>query len=177
PGITAGVGRVGPYGVLVLANLDPPAAEEPAHWLARRLPGSGAGRRVMGGPGSGAGLQLDAPPRATVPPGGVTVEMLAAGHLPAVRVMVNGQGPFVFGIDPGAGGAARVDWALAAKLGLEVVGQVRGGDPSGHNTRVMNVVRVPSLEIGGARFEGLQAAVRDYNERRVGGPIDGILGF
>jgi hypothetical protein len=41
----------------------------------------------------------------------------------------------------------------------------------------MNLVRVGSLEIGGARFEGIEAAVRDYNERRVGAPIDGILGF
>jgi CubicO group peptidase (beta-lactamase class C family) len=184
PGINAAVETIGPYTVIVLANLDPPAAEEQARWLARRLPGSGAGRvrRVMGGPGGGAPdgdsqLELDAPPRATVPPGGVTVEMLKADHLPAVRVMVNGQGPFLFAIDTGARGAARVDSALAARLGLEVVGQVHGGDPSGRNTLVMNLVRVPSLEIGGARFEGLQAAVRGYNERRMGTPIDGILGF
>ena len=42
----------------------------------------------------------------------------------------------------------------------------------------MNLVRVGSLEIGGARFEGLQAAVRGYNERRESvALIDGILGF
>jgi CubicO group peptidase (beta-lactamase class C family) len=184
PGINAAIETIGPYTVVVLANLDPPAAEEPARWLSQRLPGSGSGRvrRVIGGGGSGAPagdsrLELDAPPRATVPPAGVTVEMLTVDHLPAVRVMVNGQGPYLFGIDTGARGAARVDSALAARLGLEVVGQVRGGDPSGHHTRLMNLVRVASLEIGGARFEGLQAAVRDYNERRVGASIDGILGF
>jgi CubicO group peptidase (beta-lactamase class C family) len=186
PGINAAVETVGPYTVIVLANLDPPAAEEPARWLARRLPGGGAGRvrRVGSGGGpegggpEGAHVMIDAPPHVTLPATGVTVEMLKADHLPAVRVMVNGQGPFLFGIDTGARGAARVDSAVAAKLGLEVVGQVRAGDPSGRNSRMMNLVRVGALEIGGARFEGVQAAVRDYNERRIGStPIDGILGF
>jgi CubicO group peptidase (beta-lactamase class C family) len=196
-GINAAIETVGPYTVIVLANLDPPAASEPAQWLSLRLPHAGPlrVRRVLGAPGAGAdsphdgaagvatgaaldhAAGLDAPPKVTVPPEGVTVEMQKAGHLPAVRVMVNGQGPFLFGIDTGARGAARIDSALAAQLGLEVIGQVRAGDPSGRNTRLMNLVRVGSLEIGGARFEGIEAAVRDYNERRVGAPIDGILGF
>ncbi|HKQ57493.1 MAG TPA: retropepsin-like aspartic protease, partial [Candidatus Eisenbacteria bacterium] len=119
----------------------------------------------------------DFPERTTIPERGAEVEMTRSGHLPAVQVMINGQGPFRFAIDTGAGGAARLDSALAAKLGLETVGQVRSGDPSGRNTRMMNLVRLASVEIGGARFEGLNAAVRDYNEGRMGEPIDGILGF
>jgi len=112
-----------------------------------------------------------------IPAGGVEVAMLEADHLPAVQVMVNGKGPFRFGIDTGGQGSARIDSALAAKLGLEIIGQARAGDPSGRNTRITNLVRVESLEIGGARFEGLTAGVRGYNERQLGQPIDGILGF
>src|SRR5262249_21240234 len=74
-------------------------------------------------------------------------------------------------------GTLRADSTLVAKLGLRTVGQVRGGDPSGRNARMMDLVEVGNLQIGGARFEGLTAAVRDYNERRMGDPVDGILGF
>lgn len=223
PGINAAVEMNGPYTIIVLANLDPPAAGGAAQVLRQWLPrpagarerrrvgasghhreaggghSSAAGpdevRRMVGGPppadgagaaattpGSGGGpvrrmRAPEKPERTSVPGSGVDVEMLRSGHLPAVRVMVNGQGPFLFGLDTGAAGTLRIDSAGVAKLGLEKIGQVRGGDPSGRNSRLMDLVRVGSLEIGAARFEGLQAAVRDYNERRIGEPIDGILGF
>ncbi len=223
PGLNAAVEVNGPYTIIVLANLDPPAAERVASQLRRWLvPGGGAGdrrmiggpggaghggeRRIIGAPGGGGGERRiiggpggaseaaegpggperviiggtrprQAPERTSIPKGGAEVEMLRSGHLPAVRAMVNGQGPFLFAIDTGGGGSARIDSALAARLGLETVGQVRSGDPSGRNSRVQNLVRVGSLEIGGARFEGLSAAVRDGGERRIGEPVDGILGF
>ena len=180
PGINAAIETIGPYTVIVLANLDPPAAEEPARWLSRRLPGGGSGRvrRVIGAPGAGtgsghegpAGIDTAIPPRATAC--GRDRRDADRGS-PAVRVMVNGRSIPVR-IDTARRGPHRL--ALAAGS-AEVVGQVRGGDPSGHHTQLMNLVRVGSLEIGGARFEGLQAAVRGYNERRVGALIDGILGF
>ena len=179
PGINAALEALGPYTIIVLANLDPPAAEMPTQWLSQRLPYDGpprGERRVRVGGGQHGG-RSDTPERSRIPPRGVDVPMLTADHLPAVHVMVNGQGPFLFGIDTGGQGSARVDSALAHRLGLEVVGQARTGDPSGHNTRVMNLVQIDALEIGGARFEGLSAAVRDYNEPRAGEPIDGILGF
>ena len=209
PGIDAAVEAMGPYTIIVLANLDPPAAGMPAQWLSQRLPHDGpvrerrmigaggghSGARVEGGsPGSEPGGmevertaggervrstpgRVQAPERSSIPARGVDVPMLKADHLPAVHVMVNGQGPFLFGIDTGGQGSARIDSALAARLHLPVVGQVRAGDPSGRNARLMNLVKVDALEIGGARFEGISAAVRDYHERRVGQPIDGILGF
>ena len=90
----------------------------------------------------------------------------AHGHLPAVHVMVNGQGPFRFAIDTGGAGTARIDTALAERLGLVKVGEMRGGDPSGRNAQTMALVAIDSLQIGGARFEGLQAAVRDMKASR-----------
>ncbi|MCI0549015.1 MAG: serine hydrolase, partial [Candidatus Rokubacteria bacterium] len=213
PGINAAVEAIGPYTIVVLANLDPPAAAVPASWLAERLPGAagrgarrmvrvggdagdritmlgpsagpaeGPGRRVergvVGGPAGEAdfGHRRETPQRSRVPEAGVEVEMLAAGHLPALRVLVNGQGPYLFGIDTGAQGTARIDSALAAKLGLEVVGQARSGDPSGLNTRTVDLVRIESLEIGGACFEGMVGGVRGAGERRLGLTLDGVLGF
>ena len=191
PGINAAVSLEGPYTIIVLANLDPPAAEDAAEklrgWLG--MGGGGGVRRMVraGGPPqqvpAGGGPQVEhagvgnAPKKSIVPAKGVSLEMLHSGHLPVVTAMVNGQGPFRFAIDTGAAGSLRLDSTLVARLGLEKVGEVRGGDPSGRNSRVMDLVEVQSLEIGGARFEGMTAAVRDYNERRMGDPVDGILGF
>lgn len=194
PGLNAAVEMSGPYTIVVLANLDPPAAERAASQLRRWLvPGGGGGERhVIGGPGGagpggGAGghplmMEPGAQPRETpertrIPAGGVDVEMLRSGHMPAVRLRVNGEGPFLFAIDTGGMGSARLDSALVAKLGLEKVGQARAGDPSGLNTRLIDLVQVRSIEIGGARFENLTAAVRDHNERRLAGDVDGVLGF
>ena len=206
PGINAAIGLEGPYTIIVLANLDPPAAEQAASRLSAWLPSpAGAGRRrivragaephggpaPVGAPGAASGggvgepeVQIvpgrgagESPRRSQISTAGASVEMLHSGHLPVVMAMVNGQGPFRFAIDTGAAGAARLDSSLVARLGLPVSGQVRGGDPSGRNSRVMDVVEVRSLEIGGARFEGMSAAVRNYNERHMGDPVDGILGF
>jgi D-alanyl-D-alanine carboxypeptidase len=203
PGINALLEMLGPYTIIVLTNLDPPAAVSAGAKLRRMLPGPRGAQEVAlpgpghepahateekdraGGPGGdGAGGRVvrggvgPGPERSEIPPAGVEVEMLRDGPLPALRVRVNGLGPFRFGIDTGAGGAARIDSALAARLGLRVVGQVRGGDPSGRGSRVMDVVHVDSIEIAGARFGGFDAAVRDYNERRMGREaIDGVLGF
>jgi len=103
------------------------------------------------------------------------VPMRLAGSMPAVEVMVNGKGPFVFGIDTGAQGMARVDSALVEKLGLKTSGSVQGTDPSGRGPRAMATVRVESLEIGGLRFSDIEAATRDYNLSPRMPKIDGIL--
>jgi hypothetical protein len=184
PGCNAMLEMEGNWTLVVLANLDPPAAErvgEAARDWMMRAGGAGGGpgmRRIVraGGPGD----PLGAPAGVRLPPGGVDVPMVRAGHIPAVEVKVNGQGPFLFGIDTGGAGAARIDSALAAKLGLAKAGEVMAGDPSGKNMVPMALVHVESIELGGARFEGLNASVRNYNEPGRGGRdvhLDGILGF
>jgi hypothetical protein len=117
------------------------------------------------------------PKRTVLPPGGVEARMLKTGHVPTIEVMVNGQGPFRFMVDTGAAGTARIDSALAARLGLEKVGEAMGGDPSGRNRFTMTLVEVDSIGIGGARFAGVTAAVRNFSERGLGEPVDGVLGF
>ena len=202
PGTNAALLTMGDYTAVVLANQDPPAAERTLSkiqgWLRRAGAGgeggptrrirAGGGRRVVGGPGGasegadglggGTGDGPDRAPGSTrLPEGGVDAPMLRSGHMPAVQVRVNGQGPFLFAIDTGGAGTARIDSSLAARLGLTTVGEVLAGDPSGKNPRRMRLVELDSIEIGGARFAKLTAAVRDYNEVRRDEPVDGILGF
>jgi CubicO group peptidase (beta-lactamase class C family) len=181
PGVNAVLEMAGDYTLVVMANLDPPAASSFARqvgeWLGQ-TEGAGPRRRVTRTSDTGGPADTFEAPRATViPADGADVPMQRSAHMPAVHVMVNGQGPFLFAIDTGGAGTARVDEGLAARLGLQKIGDVLGGDPSGRNTRAMALVAIDSLQIGAARFEGLQAAVRDMREMPLGEKVDGVLGF
>lgn len=107
----------------------------------------------------------------------VEVPMLFRGPTPAVEVMVNGQGPFLFAIDTGGQGEARIDSSLAERLKLRPVGQAQGSDGSGRNARSMDVFLLDSVALGGVQFKGVRAASRDYNLAPNVPKIDGILGF
>ena len=116
------------------------------------------------------------PGKATVPEEPVLLPMKMRGPQPGVEVWVNGEGPFFFAIDTGGQGAARVDVSLIEKLGLEVVGEATGGDPSGRAGVSMAVVELESLLVGDAVFENVRALSRDYNAHGRSLPrIDGIL--
>ena len=180
-GVNAVLEMAGDYTLVVLGNLDPPAAGRVAgkvrEWLG--LPAGDGGRRMRrpGGASAGGPDPLAAPRTSAIPEAGAEVPMLRHDHMPAVQVMVNGQGPFLFAIDSGAAGTARVDTALAERLGLAKIGEVMGGDPSGRHARSMDLVAIDSIQVGEARFEGLQAAVRDMRVLAQGRKADGILGF
>jgi len=103
--------------------------------------------------------------------------MLFRGTSPAVNVMVNGSGPYLFLIDTGAQGQARADSALVGKLGLPVVGHDLAGDGSGHNERQLDRVRLDRLAVGGALFRRVPAPSRDYNRSGKAAPIAGVLGY
>ncbi len=106
PGINAAVELQGPYTIIVLANLDPPAAQRAAQ-VRRWLPGDGEPLRLGPGPPRGDGSVKEGqsrirpddapgpdlgPQRTQIPRAGVEVERLGAGHLPVVLVNVNGRG-------------------------------------------------------------------------------------
>ena len=105
------------------------------------------------------------------------VPMLFRGPQPAVEVMINGKGPYVFAIDTGAGLQADIDPALVSQMKLSTVGKVRVGDPSGRNSRELDKVQIDSITLGGVDFRGVTAVAR---EQRMGPNVpkmDGILGF
>ncbi|MGE3465907.1 MAG: aspartyl protease family protein [Pyrinomonadaceae bacterium] len=107
----------------------------------------------------------------------VDVPMIMRGPMPAVEVMVNGKGPFLFAIDTGASGQARADSSLVAKLSLPDAGEVRGTDGSGSAGTQMKVVILDSVKIGGLEVRSVSAPSRNYNLSPNLPKIDGILGF
>lgn len=109
-------------------------------------------------------------------PDRVEVPMKMRGVMPALEVMVNGQGPFLFGLDTGGMGLVRADSTLVERLSLPVTGSVQASDGTRTATRTMAQVRVDSMAFGGAVFRGLTGASRNYNTSPRFPHIDGILG-
>jgi D-alanyl-D-alanine carboxypeptidase len=190
PGMNALLDMEGDWTLVVLANLDPPAAERVGTKMRGvfRRAGAGAGGAEIkvGGGAGGAGapeVQRVVPARGERPgstklsASPVTVPMEWAGHLGSVSVRLNGKGPFRFAIDTGAAGAARIDSSVASALNLAVIGEARVGDPSGKNVKSAPIVRAESLEIGGVRFGDLTATVGATMSRVPGEKVDGIIGF
>ncbi|MBK9153346.1 MAG: aspartyl protease family protein [Chloracidobacterium sp.] len=107
----------------------------------------------------------------------VELPMKMRGSMPAVEVMVNGKGPFLFAIDTGGQGQARLDETLVKTLALEPVDEIRASDGSGANARVLPVYEAASIKVGGLEFKNVRAPSRNYNPRPDLPKIDGILGF
>ena len=105
------------------------------------------------------------------------VPMLSRGPQPAVEVMINGKGPFLFAIDTGAGLQADIDPALVGQLKLQTNGKVRAGDPSEQNAREFDTVLISSIGLGGAEFRNVTAMVREQRTLPNYPKVDGTLGF
>lgn len=99
------------------------------------------------------------------------------GLMPVIEVKLNGQGPFAFAIDTGAGMQADVDTAVAARLKLQSSGRVLNGDPSGENDREVETATIASVSFGGAEFRNVLAVVRPQKITRDYPDVDGMLGF
>lgn len=99
------------------------------------------------------------------------------GLMPVVEVKINGQGPFAFTIDTGAGLQADIDTSVAAQLKLVPNGKVITGDPSGQNDREVETARLESIAFGGAEFRNVTAVIRPQRITRDYPDVDGILGF
>ena len=143
----------------------PTQAPQPRQPVAGQQPGPTMVRRMRGAP--------------TPPPAftgeSARVPMSFDRAMPVVDVMVNGRGPYRFGIDTGAQGHGRVAPALAQELGLTVSGQSIAGDGSGR-TQTRNRYRADRLGFGGLVFEA--AELTELNDpRRAEAGIQGILGL
>lgn len=98
------------------------------------------------------------------------------GTRPAIEVMVNGKGPFLFLIDTGAQGMARADTSLVQKLNISVAGQTATSDGSAKQVKISKV-RFETLSIGSLQFRNVEALSRSYNAASYLPHLDGILGF
>ncbi len=118
--------------------------------------------------------------------------MQMRGWMPVVEVKLNGQGPFAFMIDTGAGMQADIDTSVTERLNLQPSGRAINGDPSGENDREVATVTIDSIVIGGAaekgtrarrtgegvvEFRNVTAIVRPHKITKDYPEVDGILGF
>ena len=99
------------------------------------------------------------------------------GLMPVVEVKLNGQGPFAFMIDTGAGMQADIDTSVAQRLNLPLSGRAINGDPSGQNDREVATATIELLTIGKAEFRNVTAVVRPQRITKDYPDVDGILGF
>jgi predicted aspartyl protease len=106
----------------------------------------------------------------------VAVPMDVASGRPAIDVMIGGKGPFRFVVDTGASHTV-INTDLATELGLKSKGKTQLGDPMNPHAIDAEIVELPSLEIGGARFEGVQAAAWDQGSVLGRDGPRGVLGF
>jgi CubicO group peptidase (beta-lactamase class C family) len=166
PGLNAAVELDKGWTVIAMSNYDPPSARMAAAAAIGILSGRkrDAGRRPPGRPDT---VQIGGP---------VSVPLTRDRHLLVVEAKVNGKGPFHFTIDSGAAGMLRVSEALAKTLELETLGQALSGDPSGRNSQPVSIVHVASVEIGGARFGGIEATVARSGSAGVI-ETDGVIGL
>lgn len=99
------------------------------------------------------------------------------GLMPVIEVKLNGQGPFAFMIDTGAGMQADIDTSVAVRLKLRSNGRAINGDPSGENDREVETTTIDSVAFAGAEFRNVTAVVRPQRITKDYPDVDGILGF
>src|SRR4051812_38063157 len=107
----------------------------------------------------------------------VEIPIQASEGMPTVEVMVNGEGPFIFGFDTGAQAGPRIDVSLVEKLKLKATGQVQAIDPSGRNPQTSETFKLDSISIGKLQFAGVTVASRNYKNSPRALKVDGILGL
>jgi len=171
PGLNAAIEMDQGWTLITMSNYDPPSATALAEGAMKIVRGrseevSERGRAIR--------RRGPSPPDKVEMKGSAVVPIVMTDHLPTVEAKVNGKGPFRFALDSGAGGVARISSELAKTLALEEIGEVLAGDPSGKNSVRVSIVRVDSIEIGGARFSGIDASTGD---RPRPGATDGVIGL
>jgi hypothetical protein len=107
----------------------------------------------------------------------IEIPMRLNGGMPMIELMVNGQGPFLFGIDTGAQGGSRIDASLVEKLKLESSGQVQATDGSGRNPQTADTFKLDSIVIGNLQFADVTAGSRNFKNSPRPLKIDGIVGL
>lgn len=103
---------------------------------------------------------------------------LAGGAQPLILipVQVNGNGPFTFILDTGAG-TTLLTPSLANSAGVTITGTKRGQTAGGAVEVSLGIV--DSFEVGALKHEKLDIAVHDLSHigRAVGAQLDGDLGY
>jgi predicted aspartyl protease len=116
---------------------------------------------------------------ATLSPSSAKVKFrLAGGAQPLILlpVEVNGEGPFEFILDTGAG-TSLLSSELGEKLRVKVIGSKQGQSAGGAVS--VSLAKVSSLAVGSAKVEDVDVGLVDLSHigKTVGAKIDGDLGY
>jgi predicted aspartyl protease len=116
---------------------------------------------------------------ATLSPSSAKVKFrLAGGAQPLILlpVEVNGEGPFEFILDTGAG-TSLLSSELGQKLGIKVIGSKEGQSAGGAVS--VSLAKVDSLAVGSTKLDDVDVGLVDLSHvgRTVGAKIDGDLGY
>ncbi len=116
---------------------------------------------------------------ATVSPQQAKVKFrLAGGAQPLILlpVEVNGEGPFEFILDTGAG-TSLLSSALGQKLGVKIIGSKEGQSAGGAVS--VSLAQVSSLAVGSVKLENVDVGLVDLSHigKTIGATIDGDLGY
>jgi predicted aspartyl protease len=103
---------------------------------------------------------------------------LAGGAQPLILlpVKVNGQGPFEFILDTGAG-TSLLSPETAQKAGAKIIGAKEGQSAGGKVS--VSLAKVDSLAVGETKLEDVDVGIVDLSQiaKTIGAPIDGDLGY
>ena len=116
----------------------------------------GFGRHLLAAHG------LPPPDRLSLSAPNVSVPLTFFGGRPVVEVMINGKGPYRFIVDTGAAGTV-ISNELARELKLPALQHAQMGRPGSSTPLDAYVTKIDSLEIGGARAEGMAAVYSDLS--------------
>jgi predicted aspartyl protease len=116
---------------------------------------------------------------ATLSPGTAKTKFrLAGGAQPLILlpVQVNGEGPFEFILDTGAG-TSLLSSELGEKLGIKIIGSKEGQSAGGKVS--VSLAKVNSLAVGSAQLSDVDVGLVDLSHigKTVGAKIDGDLGY
>jgi predicted aspartyl protease len=116
---------------------------------------------------------------ATLSPSSAKVTFrLAGGAQPLILlpVEVNGEGPFEFILDTGAG-TSLLSSELGQKLGIKIIGSKEGQSAGGAVS--VSLARVSSLAVASAKLDDVDVGLVDLSQigKTVGAKIDGDLGY
>jgi len=95
---------------------------------------------------------------------------------PCINLEIGGK-TYKFALDTGAVGG-RISPEIVQSLGLKPIGQVQAGDPSGKNTRTVNIYRIPEIKAGGATLHGVRMFADDgVVSHDTKAFFDGVIGY
>ncbi|UCE19604.1 MAG: clan AA aspartic protease [Gemmatimonadota bacterium] len=102
-----------------------------------------------------------------------TVPMDLSTMVPNVELKINGEGPYRFDFDTGAG-MSTISAQYAAILGLEVIGETSVSSPASTEPIMASIVNVPSVSLGDIHLSYIAMVKLDFGDMLS---VDGILGL